>query len=68
MASSLFPRPSSNGMGGLIPQFKEFMKGMTPDGARRKVEELLKSGRMSQAQFDEAKEQATAFMRMFGGN
>lgn len=67
MASLLFPQntpPRANNPLAMINQFKEFARGMSPEGARRRVEELLKSGKMSQEQFKQIQEQANSFMSL----
>ncbi len=64
MASSLFPqnqKSSPNNPLALVAEFKKFAQGMSPDGARRRVEELLKSGQMTQTQFEDIKKQVRGF-------
>lgn len=47
----------------MISKFREFAAGMTPDGARKQVEQLLASGQMSQEQFNQLKAQAQEFSK-----
>lgn len=45
----------------MISEFRKFAAGMTPEGAKQQVEQLLSSGKMTQEQFQQLKQQATAF-------
>ncbi len=45
----------------MIAEFKKFAAGMTPAGAKQKVEQLLASGQMTQEQFEQLKAQAEQF-------
>lgn len=45
----------------MIAEFKKFAAGMTPAGAKQKVEQLLASGQMTQEQFEQLKEPAEQF-------
>lgn len=45
----------------MLSEFRRFAQGMTPEGARQQVEQLLASGKMSQEQFQQLKEQAQQF-------
>lgn len=45
----------------MMTEFRKFAQGMTPEGARQRVEQLLASGKMSQEQFEQLKEQAQQF-------
>ena len=47
----------------MIAEFKKFAKGMTPQQAEQEVKELLSSGKMSQAQFEQLKKQAQQFIQ-----
>lgn len=47
----------------MISKFREFAAGMTPDSARKQVEQLLASGQMSQEQFNQIKSQAQEFSK-----
>lgn len=55
--------PQSNPLA-MVAKFKEFARGMTPDRAKQLVEEKLRTGEMSQAQFEQLKSQAQDFMRL----
>lgn len=46
----------------MIAEFKKFAKGMTPQQAEQEVNKLLQSGHMSQAQFEQLKQQAQSFL------
>lgn len=54
---------SPNNPFAMISEFKKFAKGMTPQQAEKQVEQLLKSGKMSQQQFQQLQEQAKQFMQ-----
>ena len=45
----------------MISEFRKFAAGMTPEGAKQQVEQMLASGQMTQEQFQQLKQQATAF-------
>ena len=45
----------------MISEFRKFAAGMTPEGAKQKVEQLLSSGKMTQEQFQQLRQQAAAF-------
>lgn len=45
----------------MISKFRQFAAGMTPEGAKRQVEQMLSSGQMTQEQFQQLKQQAAAF-------
>ena len=72
MASSLFPNrnnshnapPNTDNV--LLQRFQEFAKGITPQEAERRLNELLSSGRMSKQQFNNLVNQAKNFMNFFG--
>ena len=51
-----------------IGDFMNFMKGFrqNPRNAQRQVEDLLKSGRMTNEQFQQLQNEATQFQKMFG--
>ncbi len=65
MGGGNLPGPMGS-MVGMIQQFKEFQKTFQGD-PKEKVQELLNSGQMSQAQFNELQGMASAFMQMLGG-
>lgn len=50
----------------MISQFQQFAKGMTPQQAQNILQQKLQSGELSQQQFDNLKEQAQQFSKMFG--
>ena len=72
MASSLFqnnrsnPNSPSDANAGLLQRFQEFAKGITPQQAERRINELLSSGQMSKEQFNSLVNQAKAFINFFG--
>lgn len=45
----------------MISEFRKFAAGMTPEGAKQQVEQLLSSGKMTQEQFQRLRQQAAAF-------
>lgn len=45
----------------MISEFRKFATGMTPEGAKQQVEQLLSSGKMTQEQFRQLKAQAEQF-------
>ena len=72
MASSLFPNRNNshntqlNTDNGLLQRFQDFAKGITPQEAERRLNELLSSGRMSKQQFNSLANQAKVFMKFIG--
>lgn len=73
MASSLFPNNRSNqhsnqpdANNGLLQRFQEFAKGITPQQAEKRLNDLLSSGQMSKAQFNNLANQAKQFMKFIG--
>lgn len=54
------------GGGSIADRFREFSKGMTPDGAKARVEQMLASGQVSSQQFEAAKAQAQALASALG--
>ena len=72
MASSLFQNRNNshnappNTDNGLLQRFQEFAKGITPQEAERRVDELLRTGQMSKSQFNALASQAKAFMKFIG--
>lgn len=65
MPSSLFQnqnQPVRQNPLQMIAEFKKFAKGMTPQQAEQEVNKLLQSGQMSQAQFEQLKQQAQSFL------
>ena len=49
----------------MISEFRKFAAGMTPEGAKRQVEQMLSSGQMTQEQFQQLKRQAAEFSEFF---
>lgn len=47
----------------MLGEFRKFARGVTPQQAQQKVERLLQSGQMSQAQFQQLQEQAKEFVQ-----
>jgi hypothetical protein len=47
----------------MIAEFRKFAQGMTSEKAQQQVQQFLSSGRMSQAQFEQLKQQADEFMK-----
>lgn len=72
MASSLFPSRNSKPNnptaedGGLLRRFQDFAKGITPQEAEKRVDELLRTGQMTKDQFNSLVAKARQFMNMFG--
>ena len=72
MASSLFPNRSnqrsnpSDANNGLLQRFQEFAKGITPQEAEKRINDLLSSGQMSRQQFNSLVNQAKRFINFFG--
>ena len=62
MGGGYLPRPMGNMMG-MLQQFKEFRQTFQGD-PKAKVQELLNSGQMTQAQFNELQGRARAFQQM----
>lgn len=46
----------------VISKFRQFAAGMTPEGAKQQVEQMLYSGQMTQEQFQQLKQPATEFL------
>lgn len=47
----------------MLTEFRKFAAGMTPQRAKEQVEEMLKSGKMSQEQFQQLQQKAKEFMQ-----
>lgn len=47
----------------MLAEFRKFAAGMTPQRAKKQVEEMLKSGKMSQEQFQQLQQKAKEFMQ-----
>ena len=56
----------NNGMTQMIQRFQQFRQAFTGD-PRQQVQALLNSGRVSQAQYDQAVQMAQQMQRMMGG-
>ena len=56
----------NNGMTQMIQRFNQFRQAFTGD-PRQQVQALLNSGRVSQAQYDQAVQIAQQMQRMMGG-
>lgn len=63
----LFKMFGNNNMQNMISQFKQFRQTFSGD-PQQQVQQLLNSGRISQAQYNQAVQQANAFYKMLGGN
>ena len=59
----LSPQTRPNNPLAILSEFRKFAAGMTPQQAKQQVEQLLKSGKMSQQQFQQLQEQAKEFMQ-----
>lgn len=72
MASSLFPNRNNshntqpNTDNGILQRFQDFAKGITPQEAEKRINDLLSSGQMSRSQFNALANQAKAFMKFIG--
>ena len=49
----------------LINEFQKFAKGMTPDKAKQIIEQKIQNGEISSEQFEQMKQQAMQFSKMF---
>lgn len=47
----------------MISKFRQFAAGMTPEGAKQQIDQLLASGQMTQEQFQQLQQQAKEFMQ-----
>lgn len=64
----LFQMMGNNGLGnmaGLVSQFQQFKKSFSGD-PQKMVQEMLNSGKITQAQYDAAVQQAKALQKMLG--
>nr|DAO63045.1 MAG TPA: Short C-terminal domain [Caudoviricetes sp.] len=64
MQSTVNPTMLNNGPAQMIQQFAEFKKQMQGKNPQAIVQELLNSGRMSQAQFEQLKQQAQSLQNI----
>ena len=66
MANSLFnsmnPNAGTGGMGNIIQQFQQFRKTFQGD-PQQKIQEMLNSGQITQAQINQARSMATEFQK-----
>lgn len=58
--------PQGNGPMQMIQQFVQFRQNFKGD-PKAEVQKMLQSGRISQAQLDQAQQMAQQFQRMLGG-
>ena len=63
VASQQMPNSSNNPLG-MIQRFAEFKKQLGNRNPQQIVQELLNSGKMSQAQFEQLKQQAQSLQNM----
>ncbi len=56
--SKQMPQMQGNNPMQMMQQFQKFAKGITPQGAKEQVEQLLQSGQMSQEQFQKLSQMA----------
>ena len=61
----LYNQMQSNGGGNFLQQFMQFKSGFSGN-AQEQVQQLLNSGKVSQAQYDQAVKMAQQFQKMFG--
>lgn len=47
----------------MISKFRQFAAGMTPEGAKQQIDQLLASGQMTQEQFQQLQQQAKDFIQ-----
>lgn len=47
----------------MLAEFRKFAAGITPAQAGQKIQQLMASGQMSQAQYQQLQEQAKQFMQ-----
>ena len=61
MASSIFGR--QNNLFSMISKFKKFASGMTPEKAQQELQNLLNTGKISESQLNQYKQQAQDLMK-----
>lgn len=71
MANSLFKAlgpasPNMGGMGGMIQQFQQFRRTFSGD-PRAQVQQMLNTGKVTQAQYDRAVQMANQLQGMMKG-
>ena len=59
--------PPNNGFFNMVNQFNQFKKNFSGD-AQQQVQQMLKSGQMSQQQFNQLSQMATQFQNMMRGH
>lgn len=66
--NALYQQMNNNAVGNnnILQRFQQFKQSFTGD-PRQKVQELLNSGKVSQAQYDKAVQTANAFQQMLNG-
>lgn len=58
--------PAAGGIGNLISQFQQFRQQFRGD-PRQQVQQLLNSGKITQAQYNQAVQRAQALQKILGG-
>ena len=66
MLNPILSQLNSNNPVQMLQKFAEFKRTMQGKDPEAMVNELLRSGKMSQAQFEQLKEQAESFMKLLG--
>lgn len=64
--NSFQPHGPVNNMMTLMQRFQQFQQTFRGD-PRQQVQQLLQSGKINQEQYNQAAQQANAFMKMLGG-
>ena len=65
MANPLFNALAGNNKSNMIQQFQQFMNQMKGKNPNQIINELVSSGKVSQAQLDQAQKQAMQMQSMF---
>ena len=52
----------------MIERFNQFRRGWTKDSAQTQINEMLRSGQITQQQLEQAKQMAEQFRTLFYGN
>ena len=63
MSNPLFGMMNQNGLMQRFQQFQQMFRG----DPRQQIQEMLRSGKISQGQYNQAVQMAQQFTRMFGG-
>jgi len=66
MLNPILSQLNSGGPVQMLQRFAEFKKNMQGKDPEAMVNELLRSGKMTQAQFEQLKAQAESFMKLLG--